>query len=64
MFFAPLAMRRPLPRITPLLPTPMIDLLEPRLIAVTPALSYVTVTDVEPAPAFPLVHQLAELIAS
>jgi hypothetical protein len=64
MFFAPLAIRRPLPRITPLLPTPMMDLLEPMLMAVTPALSYLTWTGLEPVPAFPLSHQLAELMAS
>jgi len=55
-FFAPLAMRRPLPLITPLVPIPMRDLLDPRSMALTPALSYLTLMEVAPAPALPLVH--------
>lgn len=64
MFFAPLAMYRPLPRRTPADPAPMIDLLEPTVRPATPALSYVTWMVVEPAPAFPFVHHEAWLMAS
>lgn len=63
-FLAPLARRRPLPRMTPLEPTPTMDLLEPTVRPLTPALSYLTVMEVEPVPALPLSHQLAWLMAS
>lgn len=39
MFLAPLAIRRPFPRITPEVPIPMRDLLDPRLMGDVPALS-------------------------
>jgi hypothetical protein len=55
-FLAPLAIWRPLPLITPLLPMPMMDLFDPTLIGLGPALSYVTLMEVTLSPAFPLVH--------
>lgn len=41
---------------TPDVPIPMRDLLDPTLIPATPALSYVTEIEVAPVPAFPFVH--------